>query len=59
MQMQKEILSVSDINSYIKQLLQQDGRMSSVLVRGEISNFTRHSSGHLYFSLKDKTGSIK
>ncbi|MBQ2120515.1 MAG: exodeoxyribonuclease VII large subunit, partial [Peptococcaceae bacterium] len=59
MQMQREILSVSDINSYIKQLLQQDGRMSSIVVRGEISNFTRHSSGHLYFSLKDKTGSIK
>lgn len=33
--------------------------MSSVLVRGEISNFTRHSSGHLYFSLKDTTGAIK
>lgn len=59
MQMQREILSVSDINNYIKQLLQQDGRMSSIVVRGEISNFTRHSSGHLYFSLKDKTGSIK
>ena len=59
MQTQREILSVSDINLYIKNLLQQDGRMSSVLVRGEISNFTRHSSGHLYFSLKDRTGSIK
>ena len=57
--MQKEILSVSEINLYIKKLLQQDGRMSSVLVRGEISNFTRHSSGHLYFSLKDTTGAIK
>ncbi len=59
MQMQREILSVGDINLYIKNLLQQDGRMNSVLVRGEISNFTHHSSGHLYFSLKDKTGSIK
>ena len=45
--MQKEILSVSEINLYIKKLLQQDGRMSSVLVRGEISNFTWHSSGQL------------
>ncbi len=59
MQTQREILSVSDINLYIKSLLQRDGRMNSVLVRGEISNFTRHSSGHLYFSLKDQTGSIK
>ena len=59
MQTKREILSVSDINLYIKNLLQQDGRMNGILVRGEISNFTRHSSGHLYFSLKDKTGSIK
>ncbi len=59
MQEQREILSVSDINLYVKQLLQRDGRLTNVLVRGEISNFTRHSSGHLYFSLKDKTGSIK
>ena len=57
--MQREIYTVSEINSYIKQLLQQDARLNSVLVRGEISNFTRHSSGHLYFSLKDQTGTIK
>ena len=57
--MQREILTVSEINTYIKRILQQDTRLSSVLVRGEISNFTRHSSGHLYFSLKDKTGTIK
>lgn len=59
MQTQREILTVGQINAYIKHLLQQDGAMSSVLVRGEISNFTHHSSGHMYFSLKDKTGSIK
>ena len=57
--MQREILTVSEINSYIKRILQQDTMLSGVLVRGEISNFTRHSSGHLYFSLKDKTGTIK
>lgn len=57
--MQREILTVSEINSYVKRILQQDTRLNSVLVRGEISNFTRHSSGHLYFSLKDKTGTIK
>ena len=51
--MQKEIFTVSEINSYIKKLLQQDTRLNGVLVRGEISNFTRHSSGHLYFSLKE------
>ena len=57
--MKQEILSVGEINTYIKRLMQEDGRLSSLLVKGEISNFTRHSSGHLYFSLKDKTGSIK
>lgn len=59
MQIQREVLSVSEVNLYLKNLLQRDAKMSHVLVRGEISNFTRHSSGHLYFSLKDKTGSIK
>ncbi len=57
--MQREILTVSEINNYIKRILQQDTKLSSVLVCGEISNFTRHSSGHLYFSLKDQTGTIK
>ena len=59
MQTERQIWSVHDINLYIKTLLQRDGRMSNVLVRGEISSFTHHSSGHMYFSLKDKTGSIK
>lgn len=59
MQMQREVLTVSQINGYIKGLLQEDQRLNGLLVKGEISNFTRHSSGHLYFSLKDKTGSIK
>lgn len=59
MQMQREVLTVSAINSHIKMLLQRDQRLSGLLVKGEISNFTRHSSGHLYFSLKDKTGTIK
>lgn len=59
MQMQREVLTVSAINSHIKMLLQRDSQLSGLLVRGEISNFTRHSSGHLYFSLKDKTGTIK
>lgn len=57
--MQREILTVGEINSYIKRILQQDTKLNSILVKGEISNFTHHSSGHLYFSLKDKTGSIK
>lgn len=57
--MKQDVMTVSQINTYIKRLLQEDYRLNSLLVKGEISNFTRHSSGHLYFSLKDKTGSIK
>ena len=47
MQTERQIWSVNHINLYIKTLLQRDGRMSNVLVRGEISNFTHHSSGHM------------
>ena len=48
-----EALSVSEVNRYIKALFNTDDLLSAVAVRGEISNFKRHSSGHLYFTLKD------
>lgn len=51
--------TVSELNGYIKDLLDTDRILSSVTVRGEISNFTLHRSGHLYFSLKDTEGQIK
>ena len=48
------VLSVSQINFFIKSLIEGDGRMRDIYARGEISNFTDHyRSGHLYFSLKD------
>jgi len=47
------IWSVGELTSYLKRLLESDALLSQVQVRGEISNFKRHSSGHLYFSLKD------
>ncbi len=53
------ILTVSNVNQYIKSLLMYDVNLSSVSVRGEISNFKRYSSGHAYFSLKDATGVLK
>lgn len=55
----KTILSVSNINLYIKSLLAYDPNLSSISVRGEISNYKRYSSGHAYFSLKDATGVLK
>ena len=51
-------LSVTDINRYIKMLMQQDEILSAVAIRGEISNFKAHSSGHLYFTLKDEGAEI-
>lgn len=51
--------SVSELNGYIKSIFDNDRALKSVSVRGEISNFTRHGSGHLYFSLKDPEGQIR
>jgi len=52
------MLSVSALNKYIKSLVEEDVLLESVALNGEISNFTCHSSGHLYFSLKDEQSSI-
>ena len=52
-------LSVSELNNFIKSMFDSNRLLSSVHVRGEISNFTNHRSGHLYFSLKDEGGQIK
>ncbi|MGN0551480.1 MAG: exodeoxyribonuclease VII large subunit [Acutalibacteraceae bacterium] len=54
------ILSVSQINFYIKSLLDSDGNLSSVFISGEISNLADHyKSGHIYFSLKDEKALIR
>ena len=55
----EQLMTVSQVNMYIKNLLQGDSLLRSLWVKGEISNYKRHSSGHLYFSLKDATGTIK
>ncbi len=54
-----DAITVSVLNEYVKTLLDRDEILSSVSVRGEISNFVRHRSGHLYFSLKDEQGVIR
>ncbi|WP_255882934.1 MULTISPECIES: exodeoxyribonuclease VII large subunit [unclassified Ruminococcus] len=54
------ILTVSQINFYIKSIIDNDPKLKTVFVCGELSNFTRHyKSGHLYFSLKDDKAVIK
>ncbi len=52
-------ISVGELNGYIKNIFDKDARLNSVSVFGEISNFTHHKSGHLYFTLKDADGQIR
>lgn len=54
-----DILSITGLNLYIKGLIEQDRLLSNVTIKGEISNFKAHSSGHLYMSLKDDGSVIK
>ena len=55
----RDVFSVSDLNEYIKNIFENNRTLASVSVRGEISNFVSHRSGHLYFSLKDSDGQIR
>lgn len=52
------VLSVGEANRYVKMLMDNDALLSSVSIRGEISNLKYHSSGHLYFTLKDEDAEI-
>ena len=52
-------LSVTQLNSYIKSIFDSDEFLGNVIVKGEISNFKYHSTGHLYFSLKDEDSVIR
>lgn len=54
----QNVYTVAQINSYIKNMFTQDYMLQSVLVKGEVSNCKYHSSGHIYFTLKDAKGTI-
>lgn len=56
---ERQALSVTQLNEYLKMLLEGDRVLSNVFVRGEISNFKLYSSGHAYFTLKDDAGQLK
>lgn len=51
---ERQIYTVSQVNGYLKELLDRDGFLSGVFVRGEISNYKTYPSGHHYFSMKDE-----
>ena len=53
------VYSVTQVNQYIKGLLDGDSALSGLFVRGEISNYKAYPSGHHYFSLKDGEGAIR
>lgn len=57
--MNASIYSVSEINTYIKSILDRDTLLSSVCVRGELSNYKVYPSGHHYFTLKDPEGTLR
>jgi exodeoxyribonuclease VII, large subunit len=56
--LEPRVYSVAQINRYIRGIFDNDFILQSLWVKGEISNYKRHSSGHLYFTLKDKNGAV-
>jgi len=56
---QEYCISVTQLNEYIKTILEGNAFLSNVCLRGEISNFTNHRSGHFYFSMKDENSLIR
>lgn len=55
---EKKVYSVSQVNSYVKRLFDDDFILRGIYIKGELSNVKYHSSGHIYFSLKDERGAI-
>lgn len=56
---EKKIYTVAEITEYLQALIKEDALLSDFWLSGEISNFYHHSSGHMYFTLKDKNSQLK
>ena len=54
----KNVYTVKQVNSYIKNMFTQDFMLNRIYVKGEVSNLKYHTSGHIYFLLKDESGTI-
>ncbi len=52
-------ITVSDLNKYMKEKIAEDEYLNNILIKGEISNFKNHYTGHMYFTLKDEKSLIK
>ena len=55
----KNVYTVAKVNGYIKNMFTQDFLLQSILVKGEVSNCKYHSSGHIYFTLKDGQSALR
>ena len=55
---EKEYIKISELNNYIKSILDNNSFLNKVYLKGEISNFKNHTRGHLYFTLKDETSKL-
>ncbi len=56
---ERQAVTVTEMNLYIKELMNRDDVLTDVLVKGELSNFKAHSSGHMYMSLKDENSVMR
>lgn len=56
--MGRNVYTVGQVNSYIKNMFTQDFMLNRIYIKGEVSNCKYHTSGHIYFTLKDETGTI-
>lgn len=54
----QNVYTVGQVNSYIKNMFSQDFMLHAIMIKGEVSNCKYHSSGHIYFTLKDEKGTI-
>ncbi len=59
MENEKNILTVTQLNEYVKMKLDRDALLTSLYIKGEISNFVNHRTGHFYFTLKDEGGTLR
>ncbi|WP_424525621.1 exodeoxyribonuclease VII large subunit [Spiroplasma endosymbiont of Glossina fuscipes fuscipes] len=57
--MSKNIYTVSEVNAYLKTAIEQNPNFINISLQGEISNITNHSSGHIYFTIKDDKAQIR
>ena len=56
--MKQNIYSVSQVNAYVSRMFEEDFLLKKILIQGEVSNCKYHSSGHIYFTLKDEKAAI-